>query len=131
MQSSAVTLRGRTFKFWRRSRTRTSARGSASATTRRRKRDNTSQDIKPVPSTHSGFKPTPFHPAFVEGRAANEPAVMCDWFHDTLGIMQTSKSIVTRLWFSKISLVRDDQRLDCIDIIGGQDVFEGRHARIR
>src|SRR6202789_2277360 len=81
VQSSAVTLRGRTLRFWKRSSTRARAPGSASATTRRRKRDNWSEHIKPIPHTQSGLSPYLVHPALSEGRAGNEPARVYERFH--------------------------------------------------
>src|SRR6202021_2175415 len=81
VQSSGVTLRGRTLRFWKRSSTRARAPGSASATTRRRKRDNWSEHIKPIPHTQSGLSPYLVHPALSEGRAGNEPARVYERFH--------------------------------------------------
>src|ERR1700716_1297109 len=81
MQTSPRTLRGTTLRFWKRSSTRTSAVGSASATTRRRSRDNSSRDIKPVPHIRGGLSPYLFNPAFNEGRVGNEPAHVHGWFH--------------------------------------------------
>src|ERR1700733_9836060 len=94
VQSSAVTLRGRTLRFWKRSSTRASAPGSASATTRRRKRDNSSQYIKPIPHTTSGLSPHFFHPALSEGRAGNDTARVYDRFHGSHS-MPASEAIVT------------------------------------
>src|SRR6202044_3610333 len=63
------------------SRTRARAPASASATTRKRRSVNSSDNMKPIPHEHGQVKRTPLLPAFIEGRAGNEPAVSHERFH--------------------------------------------------